>query len=111
MQDGKLSIRALLRAGVGATACRISSRGGEPGLLDDAAETAAIDAGLRAYMLRVYNYMVIGLAITGFAALGIYTLSVRLTSPTPPSPRAAIPIPARLAVHSTSLTRSATRCS
>jgi uncharacterized protein len=40
------------------------------------AETAAIDAGLRAYMLRVYNYMVIGLAITGAAALGIYLLSV-----------------------------------
>src|SRR6184192_4326565 len=40
------------------------------------AETAAIDAGLRAYMLRIYNYMVIGLAITGFAALGIYMLSV-----------------------------------
>ena len=32
--------------------------------------------GLRAYMLRIYNYMVLGLAITGFAALGIYMLSV-----------------------------------
>ena len=40
------------------------------------AETAAVDAGLRAYMLRVYNYMMLGLAITGFAALGIYMLSV-----------------------------------
>src|SRR6185312_16082348 len=30
----------------------------------------------RAYMLRIYNYMVIGLAITGFAALGAYMLSV-----------------------------------
>jgi FtsH-binding integral membrane protein len=40
------------------------------------AEAAAIDAGLRAYMLRVYNYMVLGLAITGFAALGIFMLSV-----------------------------------
>src|SRR3954466_88834 len=36
----------------------------------------AVDAGLRAYMLRIYNYMVIGLAITGFAALGAYMLSV-----------------------------------
>ena len=36
----------------------------------------AVDEGLRAYMLRVYNYMVIGLAITGLAALGIYMLSV-----------------------------------
>jgi FtsH-binding integral membrane protein len=40
------------------------------------AEAAAIDAGLRAYMLRVYNYMILGLAITGIAALGIYMLSV-----------------------------------
>ena len=40
------------------------------------AEAAVVDEGLRAYMLRVYNYMVIGLAITGFAALGIYVLSV-----------------------------------
>jgi len=34
------------------------------------------DAGLRAYMLHIYNYMVLGLAITGLAALGIYMLSV-----------------------------------
>ena len=40
------------------------------------AEAAVVDAGLRAYMLRIYNYMVLGLAITGFAALGIYMLSV-----------------------------------
>jgi FtsH-binding integral membrane protein len=40
------------------------------------AEVAVVDQGLRAYMLRIYNYMVIGLAITGFAALGIYMLSV-----------------------------------
>ena len=40
------------------------------------AETSVIDAGLRAYMLRVYNYMVIGLAITGLAALGIYMMSI-----------------------------------
>jgi FtsH-binding integral membrane protein len=40
------------------------------------AEAAAIDAGLRAYMLRIYNYMVLGLAVTGVAALGIYVLSV-----------------------------------
>jgi FtsH-binding integral membrane protein len=37
---------------------------------------AAIDAGLRAHMLAIYNYMVLGLAVTGFAALGIYLLSV-----------------------------------
>jgi FtsH-binding integral membrane protein len=40
------------------------------------AEAAVVDEGLKAYMLRIYNYMVIGLAITGFAALGIYMLSV-----------------------------------
>jgi uncharacterized protein len=40
------------------------------------AEAAVVDVGLRAYMLRIYNYMVIGLAITGFAALGVYMLSV-----------------------------------
>jgi FtsH-binding integral membrane protein len=40
------------------------------------AEAAAIDAGLRAYMLHIYNYMVLGLVVTGVAALGIYMLSV-----------------------------------
>jgi FtsH-binding integral membrane protein len=40
------------------------------------AEAAVVDAGLRAYMLRIYNYMVLGLAITGFAALGAYMLSI-----------------------------------
>jgi FtsH-binding integral membrane protein len=45
------------------------------------AEAAVVDEGLRAYMLRIYNYMVLGLAITGFAALGIYMLSVT-TDPT-----------------------------
>jgi FtsH-binding integral membrane protein len=37
---------------------------------------AVTDAGLRAHMLQIYNYMVLGLAITGFAALGIYMLSM-----------------------------------
>lgn len=37
---------------------------------------AAIDQGLRSYMLRVYNYMALGLAITGAAAIGIFMLSV-----------------------------------
>jgi FtsH-binding integral membrane protein len=40
------------------------------------AEAAVVDQGLRAYMLRIYNYMVLGLAITGLAALGVYMLSV-----------------------------------
>src|SRR5260221_4260433 len=33
-------------------------------------DAATVDAGLRAYMLRIYNYMSIGLAITGLPALG-----------------------------------------
>ena len=41
-----------------------------------ARDTAAVDAGLRSYMLRIYNYMSIGLAITGLAALGVYMLAV-----------------------------------
>ena len=36
-----------------------------------------VDAGLRAYMLRVYNYMTLGLAMTGAAALGTYMLAVQ----------------------------------
>ena len=54
---------------------RSDRRWGAPGA------TVAVDEGLRAYMLRIYNYMVLGLAITGLAALGIYMLSVT-TDPT-----------------------------
>jgi len=36
---------------------------------------AAIDQGLRAYMLKVYNLMAAGLAITGAAAYGVYSLA------------------------------------
>ena len=36
---------------------------------------ASIDAGLRAYMLKVYNLMALGLAITGIAALGTVMLA------------------------------------
>jgi len=39
-------------------------------------DAAAVDAGLRAYMLRIYNYMTIGLAITGLAALGVYMAAI-----------------------------------
>ncbi len=41
-----------------------------------ARDRVAVDAGLRAYMLGVYNYMAIGLAITGLFALGVFMLSV-----------------------------------
>jgi uncharacterized protein len=39
----------------------------------------AVDAGLRAYMLRVYNYMAIGVALTGVAAWITYQMV--LTNP------------------------------
>ena len=45
------------------------------------AGAAEIDQGLRAYMLGVYNNMVLGLAITGLAALGTNMLAVT-TGPT-----------------------------
>jgi uncharacterized protein len=66
------------------------------------AETAAIDAGLRAYMLRVYNYMTIGLAITGGAALGLYLLAVTddlAAAAYLMRAGRAIPVPAGLAVQ------------
>ena len=36
----------------------------------------AIDEGLRAYMLKVYNYMAAGVAITGIAAYALFSLAV-----------------------------------
>jgi hypothetical protein len=41
-----------------------------------ARDRVAIDEGLRAYMLRVYNYMALGLAITGAVALGTFIQAV-----------------------------------
>ncbi len=43
-------------------------------------DAATMDAGLRSYMLRIYNYMSIGLAITGLAALGVYMAAVTDTA-------------------------------
>ena len=40
------------------------------------AETHAIDEGLRAYMLKVYNYMASGIFITGMVSLLLFKLSV-----------------------------------
>ena len=40
------------------------------------AQAANIDAGLRAYMLGVYNHMTIGMAITGFFAYLTKIMSV-----------------------------------
>ena len=39
------------------------------------AETYVIDEGLRAYMLKVYNYMASGILITGFVSLLLFKLS------------------------------------
>ncbi|MCP5431709.1 MAG: Bax inhibitor-1/YccA family protein [Alphaproteobacteria bacterium] len=39
-------------------------------------EAVGYDAGLRAYMLGVYNYMLTGLAITGFVAFGLSKMLV-----------------------------------
>jgi len=39
-------------------------------------EAGVVDQGLRAYMLRVYNYMASGVAITGVVAYLIYAMSV-----------------------------------
>ena len=37
--------------------------------------TGAIDQGLRAYMLGVYNYMTLGLGVTGLVSLGAFMAS------------------------------------
>jgi FtsH-binding integral membrane protein len=42
---------------------------------------AQIDEGLRAYMLGVYNHMILGLAITGLAAIGVHMVTTT-TDPT-----------------------------
>ena len=42
---------------------------------------AAIDAGLRAYMIRVYNYMAAGVALTGVVAWLTYNAAVSPTRP------------------------------
>ena len=42
-----------------------------------AAGVAAVDAGLRAYMLRVYNWMASGLVLTGIVAYGVANTGLR----------------------------------
>ena len=41
------------------------------------ARAAAVDAGLRAYMLRVYNYMAVGVALTGVVAWLTFNAAVQ----------------------------------
>jgi hypothetical protein len=38
--------------------------------------TDVVDAGLRSYMLRVYNYMLVALVVTGLTSYGFYAASV-----------------------------------
>jgi len=45
-------------------------------LREQSGALAGIDAGLRSYMLRVYNYMLAGLALTGIASYGAYFAAV-----------------------------------
>ena len=42
----------------------------------DSAQTHVIDEGLRAYMLKVYNYMSSGIFLTGIISLLLFKLSV-----------------------------------
>jgi uncharacterized protein len=44
------------------------------------AETHIVDEGLRAYMLKVYNYMASGILITGFISLILFKFSVVTSS-------------------------------
>jgi uncharacterized protein len=46
------------------------------GMASSRAEAGVIDEGLRAYMLRVYNYMASGLAVTGVVAFTMAALAV-----------------------------------
>ncbi len=47
-----------------------------PGAAVSRAQAAAIDAGLRAHMLQIYNYMALGLTVSAIVAMGVYLLSV-----------------------------------
>jgi hypothetical protein len=40
-----------------------------------AGDAAAIDVGLRSYMLKVYNYMTVGLVVTGLVAYGAFAMA------------------------------------
>ena len=47
-----------------------------PRVITSSTSVGVIDAGLRAYMLRVYNYMLSGLALTGAAAYATFLAAV-----------------------------------
>src|SRR5262245_57168893 len=69
-----------------------------------ASQDYAIDEGLRAHMLRVYNYMLMGLVLTGAAALSVVSTplvsaydSIQAGSRTGPPPRGCVALFAPLA--------------
>jgi len=53
----------------------LDNRPGAYGASVDRSAVGVIDEGLRAFMIRVYNYMAIGLVLTGVAAYGVYAAS------------------------------------
>jgi FtsH-binding integral membrane protein len=69
-----------------------------PGSGNAATMAAAMDAGLRAYMLRVYNWMSSGLVLTGIVAYGIANTSlIDLFYPMVMTPRGLVHQPSILA--------------
>jgi FtsH-binding integral membrane protein len=52
------------------------NRPGAYGASVDRSAVGVIDEGLRAFMIRVYNYMAIGLVLTGVAAYGVFSAAV-----------------------------------
>jgi FtsH-binding integral membrane protein len=68
-----------------------------PGAGGAASSAAAIDAGLRAYMLRVYNWMASGLLLTGIVALACSTYFIDAFYPLVQTPRGLMHQPGALA--------------
>ena len=62
----------------------VDNRGGAGGIADQ----AAFDVGLRAHMVRVYNYMASGLALSGIVAFCVVPLAFFMKS-TKAAPKAA----------------------
>ena len=62
-----------------------------------APSAAALDQGLRAYMLRVYNWMASGLLLTGIVAFGCNTYFRDVFYPLAQTPRGLVHVPGALA--------------
>lgn len=70
-----------------------------PGAQGTAQSSVALDAGLRAYMLRVYNWMASGLVLTGIVAYGIVNVPALFDAfyPLVQTPRGLVHTPGALA--------------